>query len=130
MIKKMNSKVRNATPLIHDGIKFRSKLEVYCYQRLKESNIQAIYEGKTFVLVPAFTFNNEKIRKMTFTPDFVGEYFIIECKGMMNDVFPVKYKLFKYYLYKHKIKYDLYLPRNRRDVDSVIIKLKETINNG
>lgn len=120
----LNNKVRNATPLIYDNIEFKSKLEVYCYQKLKESNIQAEYEGKIFVLVPAFTFNKEKVRKMTFTPDFVGETFVIECKGFRNDVFPLKWKLFKYYLYKNRIRYSLYLPRNRKDVDAVIIELK------
>ena len=35
--KKGQGKVRNATPNIFDGIKFRSKLETYCYQKLNEA---------------------------------------------------------------------------------------------
>lgn len=84
-IQYMNKKVRNATPLIYDGINFKSKLEVYCYQKLKEHNIEASYEGQKFVLLDSFEFNGEKIRQMTYTPDFINDRFIIECKGKAND---------------------------------------------
>jgi hypothetical protein len=120
----INKKVRNATKISCDGIDFKSKLELYCHTKLKENGIQATYEGTTFILVPAFSYNDEKVRKMTYTPDFVGDSFIIECKGMMNDAFPLKWKLFKYLLHKKKKRYILYLPRNRKDVDALIINLK------
>ena len=39
--KKSEGRVKNATPNIVDGIKFRSKLESYTYKKLKETNIYA-----------------------------------------------------------------------------------------
>jgi len=80
-----NSKVKNATPLTYNGIKFRSKLEVYCYKQLKNSNINAEYEPITYTILEGFNFNDKKVQGIKYTPDFVGEDFIIECKGWMND---------------------------------------------
>ena len=68
----------------YDGIKFRSKLEVYCYKKLKENKIKAKYESKSFKLIDKFTYNGESVQKMSYTPDFVGKNFIIECKGFAN----------------------------------------------
>lgn len=123
-----NKKVRNATPLVYDGIKFRSKLEVHCYIKLKENQIAASYEENTFIILEPFIYNGEKIRKMTYTPDFVGKDFVIECKGKANDAFPLRWKIFKYYLYKNDIKYKLYLPRNKKDVDKVVEDIKINYN--
>jgi hypothetical protein len=39
--KKGLGKVRNATPNVLDGIEFKSKLESYTYQKLKENKIVA-----------------------------------------------------------------------------------------
>lgn len=113
-------KIKNATPLTYDGIKFQSKLEVYCYKKLKDNNIKSEYETITYTVIDSFIYNNEKIRKITYTPDFVGKNFIIECKGWMNDSFPLRWKLFKYFLYKNNLNYELYLPRNQKEVDDII----------
>lgn len=118
-----NTKVKNATPTVYDEINFRSKLEVYCYKKLKQNNIKTGYESHVFTLLDSFKFNDEIIRKMTYKPDFVGENFIIECKGMMNDSFPLRWKFFKYFLYKNNLNYKLYLPRNQKEVDNVIIDI-------
>jgi len=120
-----NKKVKNATPLTVDGIAFKSKLEVYCYKLLKEHRINAEYENVKFQLLQSFVYNDEKIRGMVFTPDFVGEDFVIECKGFMNDAFPLRWKLFKHHLHTNKLRYELYLPRNKKDVELVI---KEIMN--
>lgn len=122
--KKKQGKVRNATPNIYDGIKFRSKLETYTYIKLKEAKIPAQYESIHFELIPKFEYNGEKVRAMTYLPDFVGKDFIIECKGLMGDSFPLRWKIFKYTLMKSKAKYKLYLVRNQKQVDQMISKLK------
>mgnify|MGYP000958292173 CR=1 FL=1 len=127
--RKTNVKVKNATPMTCDGIKFRSKLEVYCYKKLLQNNIKADYEIQTFTVLESFKYLNEVIRKITYTPDFIGEEFIIECKGMMNDAFPLRYKLFKYFLFKNGLEYDLYLPRNQKDVDKMIVTILDKRNN-
>jgi len=116
----INKKVRNATKVTVDGINFKSKLEVYTYKKLQENEIYAKYEDRKFTLLEAFIYDDKKIRPMTYTPDFVGEWFVIECKGRANDSFPLRWKLFKYYLTTNDIQYKLFLPRNQKQVDEVI----------
>ena len=115
-----NKKVKNATPLEYDGVHFKSKLEMYCYKLFKENNIPVEYENVKFQILEPFSYNDEKVRAMTFLPDFVGDSFIVECKGFMNDAFPLRWKLFKHYLYRNKLRYTLYLPRNKKDVETVV----------
>lgn len=126
--KSVNKKVKNATPVVIDGIQFRSRLEGFTYTKLKEHNIPVGYEPVKFVLIDAFTFKDEKVRAMTYTPDFVGETFIIECKGRPNDVFPYKWKWFKKYLKENHLDtiYKLYLVHNQKEVLSMIDELKLT----
>jgi hypothetical protein len=136
--KNTNKKIKNAKECIYNSIKFKSNLEKYCYMELEKSNIKFGYEEDKYLLVPQFIFSGEvysdydkegniiegtnKVREMTFTPDFVGkeDNWIIECKGFMNDTFPLKWKLFKYYLSLKEDKHILFLPRNRKHVDQVI----------
>ena len=51
-----NKKISNATELEFEGIKFRSKLEVYCYKRLKEEGLSFKYESYTYNLIPTFKY--------------------------------------------------------------------------
>lgn len=123
--KKSQGRVKNATPNIYDGIKFRSKLETYTYKKLKEANIFVEYESTHFELIPKFEYQGEKVRAMTYLPDFVGKDFIIECKGLMGDSFPLRWKIFKYTLMKNNSNYKLYLVRNQKQVDALIQQLKQ-----
>lgn len=123
--KKSQGKVRNATPNIYDGIKFRSKLETYTYKKLKEAGIDAEYESTHFKLIPKFEYNGEKVRAMTYLPDFVGKNFIIECKGLVTDSFPLRWKIFKYYLKQENKDYKLFLVRNQKQVDEMVNELSK-----
>ena len=108
--KEENKKVKNAQVTTYDGINFKSKLEVFCYKKLKEHNISFEYEKHKFTLFEGFKptfqcyFPNKlgkleldltKLRSTTYTPDFVGDYWIIETKGWSNDLYPVKLKLYR-----------------------------------
>lgn len=122
--KKKEGKVRNATPNIYDGIKFRSKLETYTYKKLKEAKIDAEYEKHKFDLLPAFTFHGSKVRAITYLPDFVGNDFIIECKGYPNECFPLKEKLFKRLLLDILPNTMYYVVHNQKQVDELVNNLK------
>ena len=52
--------------------------------------------------------------------------FIIETKGFVraNDSFPLRWKLFMKYLNDNKIRYSLYIPKNKDQVDKVIQLIK------
>lgn len=123
--KKSQGKVRNATPNIYNGIKFRSKLETYTYKKLKEAGIHVEYESTHFELIPKFEYNGEKVRAMTYLPDFVGKNFIIECKGLVTDSFPLRWKIFKYYLKQENKDYKLFLVRNQKQVDEMVNELSK-----
>lgn len=64
---------------------------------------------------------------MTYTPDFVGNNFIIEAKGRPNDVFPYKWKLFQYNLVKSGLdeQYNLFIVHNHKEVDECIKQIKQ-----
>ena len=124
--KKKEGKVRNATPTEYDGIKFRSKLEMYTYKKLREARINADYEQHRFELLPAFVaLSGKKYRAMTYLPDFVGKDFIIECKGFPNESWPLRKKLFEYALVRDKLKYDFYEVHTQKEVDTLVLNLKE-----
>ena len=121
-----------------DGIEFKSGLEAYMYKALKEAGIQAEYEGVKYELTPSFDFNNnsyerqgngkgeyknrggKKILKISYTPDFTGRGFIIECKGRANESFPIRWKLFKKYVSERLHSVTLYKPQNQKECDETV----------
>ena len=123
--KKAQKTNRGGTKIEYDGIKFRSKLEAYCYKKLKEANIYAEYEQHRYTLLPNFKFDNKTIRAITYLPDFVGKNFVIECKGYANESFPLREKLFKYYLTKNEPHMQYFLVKTQKQIDALIDKLKQ-----
>ena len=121
-----------------DGIKFASGLEKYMYMALKKARIKAKYEGKTYTVQEGFEFKNKsyerqsngkgelvnrgckKILPIKYTPDFVSDSFIIECKGRANESFPMRWKMFKKYVNQHLPRVTLYKPQNQKECDKVI----------
>jgi hypothetical protein len=117
--------------VIYNGITFASGLEKFMYKSLKDANIDFRYEGESFELLPGFNFNNEcyerqsngksdfinrgnkKILNIKYTPDFIGEDFIIETKGRANESFPLRWKMFKYLMHLMNDKRTLYKPQNQ-----------------
>lgn len=130
MPKSGKGKVKNATKVDAYGLHFRSKLELYTYEAFMKAGIPVKYEPKHFTLLPKFEYLGEKIRPITYLPDFIGRGFVVECKGLMGDSFPLRYKLFKYYLKRHHSKMKCYLVRNHKQVDEMIDELLKKQNNG
>lgn len=116
-------KVKNATAVDKYGIHFHSKLECYTYEAFTAAKIPVKYEPKHYTLLPKFEYLGEKIRPLTYLPDFIGKGFMVECKGFMGDSFPLRWKLFKYYLHKHNSKMKCYIVRNQKQVDELITEL-------
>lgn len=120
---KRTGRVKNATSVDKYGIHFRSKLECYTYEAFMNAGIPVKYEPKHFTLLPAFSYLGEKIRPITYLPDFIGKGFVVECKGLIGDSFPLRYKLFKHYLKRHNSKMKCFLVRNHKQVDDMIKSL-------
>ena len=124
--------------VICDGITFASGLEKYMYLALKEAKIINMYEGATFTLQEGFMFDNEsyerqsngkgsivnrggkRILPIKYTPDFVSDSFIIECKGRANESFPIRWKMFKNYVKNNLPRVTLYKPQNQKECDKVV----------
>ena len=116
---------RNGRKVLYDNIWFDSNLEKYCYIQLKKANIEFEYTPTTYELLPKIVYegNDKKtnsVLALKYTPDFVGKNFIIETKGYANERFPVVWKLFKHYLYNHKLTYQLYKAFNQKEVRETI----------
>ena len=136
-IKRKRGPVR-AKKVKFDGITFASGLERYMYQALKKAKIKAKYEGKTYTVQEGFEFKNEsyerqsngkgelvnrgskKVLPIKYTPDFVSDSFIIECKGRANESFPIRWKMFKKYVKDNLKRVTLYKPQNQKECDKVI----------
>lgn len=113
MVLKKNKKIKNATECKLDGIKFKSKQERSIYKYLLSVGVKPFYESKTFIIwdsekftVPFYDKYGKVFQKIErkptlvrYTPDFifkVGETTVyLEVKGMKNDVFNYKAKLFR-----------------------------------
>lgn len=119
-----NKKIRGATKQEYKGIRFDSKLELFCYKHLETTGIPFVYNTKKYNLLERFRLNKlnlfEVIRakkktidfnvyktqkgdkriysQITYTPDFVIEVknilIFVETKGYFNDVYPIKRKMF------------------------------------
>jgi hypothetical protein len=120
-----------AKKVIYNGITFASGLEKFMYKSLKNAKIEFRYEDESFELLPSFNFNNDcyerqsngkgdfinrgnkKVLNIKYTPDFIGEDFIIETKGRANESFPLRWKMFKYLMHLMNDKRTLYKPQNQ-----------------
>ena len=145
-IKRKRGPVR-AKKVSFDGITFASGLEKYMYQALKKAKIYAEYEGMTFTLQDSFNFNvdsyerqangkgdmvnrgQKKILNIKYTPDFVSDSFIIECKGRANESFPLRWKMFKKFIKNDMPHVTLYKPQNQKECDKVVeLIIKNKLN--
>ena len=121
-----------------DGITFASGLEKYMYIALKKAKIKSEYEGQTYELQEGFMFDvdsyerqgngkgdmvnrgRKKILNIKYTPDFISDSFIIECKGRANESFPIRWKMFKRYVKERIPHVTLYKPQNQKECDKVV----------
>lgn len=123
-----NKKIRNATKSKLGNLTFKSQLEKMAYKTLIELGFKPQYEPKTFVVwegyessIPFYdketdtqrlkrdensprllVLKSNKIQSIRYTPDFYFKYgnidIWLELKGVENDIFYIKKKLFRKYL--------------------------------
>lgn len=144
---KENKKIKNAHPLEYKGIKFKSQLERMTYTTFKEKGFPIKYEPEKFILwegfYPSVPFYNKdrksrmlklekkKVLPISYTPDFIfkhnGYLIVIEAKGLENDVFPIKKKLFRCWLEKYhpkSIYFEVYSKKQVLQAVDIINNLK------
>jgi hypothetical protein len=130
--------------------KYKSSIEKYCADQLREHGIRFSYEEEQFTLVESFRFEH-KYFKMTnkkkdmsdrsnsiqhpirYTPDFVckDSTWIIETKGYLpsHHDFPMRWKLFLKYIMDNEMNCEVYLAKNKLQVDQAIQEIKKSIDN-
>lgn len=138
-----NKKIKNAKETTYNGITFKSQLEFNLYKILVAENLNPQYEPMKFILMDGFkptvpfynrnkskgfVLEQNKVRDITYTPDFIirknKALFIIEAKGVENDAFPLKKKLFRKHLETLKIPCMYFEVRTKRELLEVIKIIK------
>ena len=126
-----------------NGIKYKSGLERNMGMLLHEAGIYFEYEPISYTLMDGFLFDkssyerssngngdmidrgNKKILPIKYTPDFVGDGFIIETKGYANETFPRTWKMFKRYVIDNGMDVILYKPQKISECEEVIKLIKQ-----
>ncbi len=84
-----------------DGVKFDSKLELFCYQQFKILGLEFDFQ-RTILLQEGFRFKGKWIRPITMIVDFVlhhdGQKIYIDTKGFATETSKLKYKMLKFYV--------------------------------
>ena len=89
----MGKKQINSKRGVYDGIKFASQLEISCYKLLKEAGIDFEYEGEVFELMSEFHLEN---------------------------VFPLRWKMFLNTIFQTNDKRAIYMPTTKADCQLVV----------
>jgi hypothetical protein len=131
----------------HNGVRYKSMLELTCATLLTQSNIDFKYEPIDYLLVDSGNYSGiiyekkvskgtkiygpikGKIRSISYTPDFVGDNWIIETKGYETPEFKLKWKLFQHELLKQGKSPHLFKPTNKKELVQTITIIKELIYN-
>jgi len=142
---KKKGRIKNVKATSVDGINYRSRLEAFTSIELRGAGIKFNYEKEKFLLMDKFVYEGvsiekrkkkgkliydqafKSIRSVTYIPDFTNlkDGWIIEVKGLKSDVFNLKWKLFKQYLVKNNLNYELYMPGSKKQVLQTIKMIKE-----
>lgn len=130
--------------------RYKSSIEKYCADQLKEHGLAFDYEEHTFELVERFRFPNKYFKMtakgkvmsdrtnsvvlpITYTPDFVGKDYkwIIETKGFLpsHHDFTMRWKLFLRFLVGIDSDYIVFLAKNSGQVDQAIQEILKSIKN-
>tara|TARA_R100001129_G_scaffold120811_1_gene83792 strand:+ start:277 stop:726 length:450 start_codon:yes stop_codon:yes gene_type:complete len=131
--------------------RYKSAIEKYCADKLKESGLAFDYEEETFVLSEKFRFPNKYFKMtakkkdmsdrsnsiqhpITYTPDFMGKgnNWVIETKGYLpsHHDFPMRWKLFLNYIVDNNLNHIVFLAKNSKQVDQAIEEIKKSIKDG
>lgn len=144
---KENKKIKNATPINFQDLKFKSTIEKTIYLALIQEGIVPLYEGFTYILsdsirpgiTPYYTrrkvdgknvlaLEMSPLSSVTYTPDFTflynGIFVIIEVKGFVNDTYPLKRNLFRKLLEEVEIPTMYFEVRSKKELLLALEKVK------
>lgn len=130
------NKYKNTIVLADTG-QFKSKLEWYAANELTKEKLTFEYEPFSITLLdktPMISWEKygksfkkiEYARPITYTPDFIGNWWVMETKGKRTADFDLKWKMFKHYLYVNKMDdFVLFMPTNQKEIRHCIEIIKD-----
>lgn len=120
----VNQKVKNATKVEVDGVKFDSKLEQTMYDLLTAAGIEFEFQ-KEIVIQPKFKYGGATIRSIKIVVDFflTKRNKIIDTKGWPTDISKLKYKLLKYFFFSKDQQPEIFMPSAKSECIYLINKL-------
>ena len=131
--------------------RYKSSIEKYCADQLKQFGLAFAYEEQSFELVEKFRFPNKYFKMtakskvmlnrsdsvvlpITYTPDFMGRdhNWIIETKGYLpsHHDFTMRWKLFLRHLVGQDTNCIVFLAKNSGQVDQAIQEILKSIKDG
>jgi hypothetical protein len=110
------------------GLKFDSKLELYMYELLVKSKLKFEFQVE-YLLFDKIKYNEETLRKMTLTVDFVVYTkdcpVIVDTKGFFRAENKLRWKLFKYFLSSRGLPTPaIFFPSSQVECVELVEKLK------
>lgn len=99
----MSERIVNVHPKEYKGKSYRSTLEAKTAEVLDLMGVEYLYEPYKITLLEGFRspFQDRKVVSITYTPDFVLNNILLECKGFETPEWKLKKKLlFRYILDK------------------------------
>ena len=131
--------------------RYKSSIEKYCADQLKQFGLDFAYEEQSFELLDRFRFPNKYFKMtsksklmsdrtnsivlpITYTPDFMGKghNWIIETKGYLpsHHDFSMRWKLFLRHLVETDSNAIVFLAKNSQQVDQAIQEIIKSIEDG
>jgi hypothetical protein len=88
----MNGRIQGVQETEYRGRVFRSKLEAQTAETLDKLGVPYTYEERKIELIEGFRspFQKDKVRSITYKPDFEIGPIIIECKGFETPEWKIK----------------------------------------
>lgn len=102
----------------YNGKKFRSNFEVETAKTLDALGMSYRYEERKIILQDGFRspFQKDKVRSVTYTPDFEIGSLMIECKGFETPEWKIKKKLLFKWLMENEPETIFYMVKNTKQL--------------
>ena len=102
--------IKNATPTVYNGVKYRSKLEARCAEILDKAGIPFEYESLKMELLPKFVYMGKTYQPWTYKTDFIIlDNTILEVKGFKQaDNYVNKRKMILKHIIDNNLPYVFY----------------------
>lgn len=128
-----NQKVKGARKIEAHGIKFDSKLELFCYDQLTAAGIPFEFQ-KTYVLQPNMRYPHDKVmvRSIEMRVDFwlPQRNMLIDTKGFQLADNKIKWKMLKFIFLREHVSGSgalcpqIFLPRTQKEVIALVTKIQ------